>query len=72
VIKLVRDNTQFSRVHTVGVGDGASPALIKGCAEKGKGKYVFIQDQENVSGKIIQLLEGVMSPVISNFQFLYD
>lgn len=56
----------------MGVGDGASPALIKGCAEKGKGKYVFIQDQENVSGKIIQLLEGVMSPVISNFQFLYD
>ena len=44
VIKLVKDNIHFSRVHAIGVGNGASPALIKGCAEKGKGKHVFIQD----------------------------
>jgi Ca-activated chloride channel family protein len=42
VIKLVKDNTHFARVHAIGVGNGASPALIKGCAEKGKGKYIFI------------------------------
>lgn len=72
VIKLVKDNTHFARVHTIGVGNGASPALIKGCAEKGKGKHIFIQDDENVSAKIVQLLETALSPVLTNFSFKYD
>lgn len=72
VIKLVKDNTHFARVHTIGVGNGASPALIKGCAEKGKGKHIFIQDNENVSAKIVQLLGTALSPVLTNFSFKYD
>lgn len=53
VIRLVGRNTKFCRVHTIGVGNGASAALIEGCAEKGKGRHVFIEDNANVSGKII-------------------
>ena len=44
VIDLVRRKTKYSRVHTIGIGDGASAALIKGCAEKGKGYSIFIKD----------------------------
>jgi Ca-activated chloride channel family protein len=68
VIQLVGRNTKFCRVHTIGIGNGASPALIEGCAEKGKGRYIFIQDDANVSGKIIELLSAALSPVISDFK----
>ena len=44
IIQIVKQNIKYSRVHTIGVGNGASPALIQGCAESGKGKYIFIQD----------------------------
>lgn len=32
VIDIVRKNIKYSRVHAIGLGDGASAALIRGCA----------------------------------------
>lgn len=49
VIKLVSNSIKYSRVHTIGIGNGASEALIVGCAEKGKGCHVFIDDSEDPS-----------------------
>ena len=72
VIELVRKNIKYSRVHTIGIGDGASKNLIKGCAEKGKGYYIFIKDDENPSEKIIQLLTDSLTPVISKVSLKYD
>lgn len=68
VIQLVGQHTKFCRVHTIGIGNGASPALIQGCAEKGKGRHIFIQDDANVSAKIIELLSAALSPVITDFK----
>lgn len=45
VVDLVKKNVKFSRVHTIGIGDGASRALIEGCAESGKGLHVYIEDR---------------------------
>ncbi len=64
--------SKLSRVHGIGIGSGASKALIKGCAEKGKGKAIFIQDDENVSAKIIELLDTVLTPCITDFQLRFD
>ena len=44
VINLVKKKTKYSRVHTIGIGDGASYDLIQGCAKAGKGKYIMIPD----------------------------
>ena len=44
VINIVKQNIKYARVHTIGIGDGASVALVKGCAEKGKGHHTFIKN----------------------------
>jgi len=44
VVQMVKNNNKFARVNTIGIGNGASAALIVGCAEKGKGSHVFIND----------------------------
>lgn len=49
VINLVSRSNKFSRVHTIGIGNGCSQSLIIGCSEKGKGHHVFIKNDENPS-----------------------
>jgi hypothetical protein len=72
VIQLVGREVKYSRCHSIGIGNGCSEALIKGCAEKGKGKFIFITDQENPSEKIIGLLEETLTPVIDHVTLKYD
>ena len=69
---MVYLNNKYSRVHTIGVGNGCSQELIQGCAEKGKGQHIFISDNEDPSEKIIQLLRDSFSPVITNMKLKYD
>ena len=64
-VDLVKRNIKHSRVHGIGIGDGASVALVQGCAENGKGKHVMISESDNVSGKVIEVLNESLSPVIS-------
>lgn len=72
VITMVGVNNKYSRVHTIGIGNGCSEALILGCAKKGKGHHVFISDDENPSEKIIQILSESLSPVVSQMRLDYD
>ncbi len=46
---MVENYTKFCRVHAIGIGSEASKNLIKGCAQKGKGKYVLISDKNDPS-----------------------
>lgn len=46
---MVGQNNKYSRVHTIGIGNGASEALILGCAKSGRGSHVFINDSEDPS-----------------------
>ena len=72
ILDMVESNIKYSRVHTIGIGDGASQELVLGCAAKGKGHHVFISDAENPSEKIIQLLTDSLSPVISKVNLNFD
>lgn len=45
VITMVKKSTKYCRVHSIGIGNGASYDLIQGCAEGGKGRYIMISDQ---------------------------
>jgi hypothetical protein len=69
---LVGLSNGLTRVHTIGIGNGCSQALILGCAKKGKGQSVFITDHENPAKKIIQMLGDALSPVITGIKLDYN
>lgn len=69
---MVKNNSKYARVHSIGIGNGASESLILGCAKSGKGFHVFINDQEDPSEKIIQLLSDSLSAVITKMNLDYD
>lgn len=72
VLQLIKNKTNYCRVHSIGIGDGASFKLIEGSARNGKGKFVMISDQENPSAKIIELLEVTLTPLITDLTLKYD
>ena len=69
---MVGRNCKYSRVHTIGIGNGCSEKLIKECAQKGKGSHIFINEKDDSSEKIIQLLTDSLSPVISKIKLNFD
>ena len=44
------------RVHTFGIGHGASEELIKQCAFKGFGNFTFIYNTEEIEERVIAAL----------------
>lgn len=62
---MVGKSIKYSRVHTIGIGSGASQSLIEGCSKAGKGKFITVSDDENPAEKIIGLLESALTPLIS-------
>jgi hypothetical protein len=46
--------------------------LIRGCAERGRGYSIFIEDEEKPEQKIITMLENTLSPVISKIELEYN
>ena len=69
VVGLVRLNNRYNRVHSIGVGEGVSAALVEGVAKFGKGRSMFVSDKEELSGKVISFLEQTLSPVVDNIRF---
>jgi len=66
VIELIRDNSDKSRVFTIGVGNGCSPELITKGAYQGKGKHEFVSDSKEIYEKVISLLNASLSPSYSD------
>ena len=72
VLRLIKQKTKYCRVHSIGIGNGASFNLIQGSAENGKGQYIMISDAENPADKIIQLLESTLTPLIHQVDLHFD
>ena len=72
VLRLIKQKTKYCRVHSIGIGNGASFNLIQGSAENGKGQFIMISDAENPADKIIQLLESTLTPLIHQVDLHYD
>ena len=69
VIRLIKKNAYQAKVHTFGIGSGASIELIKGCAEAGGGKSYFISDSaSDLQTKVIDALGKAFEPCLSELK----
>lgn len=74
IVKLIDSKAiaTDSRVHTFGVGRGASTELIKEAASAGFGYHAFIEDPNQIEEKVMAALSQQYAPVkkIDEFTFL--
>lgn len=57
LVDLIRANRDNCRVHTFGIGSGASSELIKDCAFAGQGHYSFIYKLEEIELRVMEALQ---------------
>ena len=72
VLKFIKGHTQYSRVSTIGIGNGCSKDLIENSAKMGKGYSAIISDLEEPASKIISLLENSLTPIIVDLKITFD
>ncbi|KAF5908290.1 von Willebrand factor A domain-containing protein 5A-like isoform X1, partial [Clarias magur] len=66
VLHLVRENADFHRCFSFGIGEGASSALITGLAENGSGHAQFISGTDRMQAKVMQSLHFALQPAITD------
>lgn len=69
IIQLAKLKNDENRVHTFGVGYGCSKFLVKELANAGRGSHSFIEETDNLKGKVIKALSKAIEPSLSNCVF---
>ena len=63
-LKIVKDaacnNKYDCKFYSIGIGNGCSESLIKGIALSGNGEFELIKNEDDISDKMIYLLESSM------------
>ena len=72
ILALIAEHNDFSRIYTIGVGNGCSRDIIVEGAKIGKGKHEFIAENEDMNDKIVGLLEDSITPFLTDFKMSYD
>ena len=62
VIKEVKKNSHKARCFAVGIGSGASTALVKGIADAGRGSSELVQKGEKMQAKVMRMLKRALTP----------
>ena len=65
----VQDSTNPIRVFPLGIGDAVSSGLIEGVARAGNGFASTVGEHEKLDGKIVNMLKGALTEVISDYTF---
>ncbi|KAL4484465.1 hypothetical protein ABPG74_019642 [Tetrahymena malaccensis] len=72
VVKLIRKNNKFNRVHSIGFGKGADQYLIRESAIAGKGISKIVDLNCDLSEVIIEMLSLCITPTLDSFKINYD
>ena len=68
VLNIIKGFSHKTRVHSFGIGSGASIYLIKEIAKEGKGLSTLVEDNdENLYAKIIKALKYAARPALTSF-----
>ncbi|KAF6788483.1 von willebrand domain containing protein [Colletotrichum sojae] len=63
----VEDSKGAIRLFALGVGRDASHSLIEGLARAGRGFAQSVSDQEKMSGKVVRMLKGALTPHVTDY-----
>ena len=67
IVKQTYNDPNFdTRFYSLGIGNGCSESLVRGIAEDGGGECELVKNEEDISDKIIYLLESSMSYCLEN------
>ena len=67
LIEQTSSNPNYdTKFYSLGIGNGCSESLVRGIAEKGGGECELVKNEEDISDKIIYLLESSMSYCLNN------
>lgn len=72
VVNTIKKMLGFSRIYSIGIGNGVSTSLIKRIALFGKGKHEFVKDDDNLEEKTIRLLHNAVSPYAKNIEIKFN
>ncbi|KAL4496550.1 hypothetical protein ABPG72_015911 [Tetrahymena utriculariae] len=72
VVRLIKKNSKFNRVHSIGFGSGADQYLIKESAIAGKGISKLVDQKCDLSEAIINMLSLCITPTFDDFKISYD
>ena len=72
ILSTIEEYSHRNRVFALGIGNGCSPALVQGCADRGKGKAAFVKDPKDISGNVISLITAAVVPVCDDFKLEYS
>ena len=69
IVKKASNDSQFNtRFYSLGIGNGCSESLVRGIAENGGGECELVKNEDDISDKIIYLLESSMSYGLDNLK----
>ena len=63
----VKDSKGAVRVFTLGIGRGASHALVEGAARAGNGFSQTVTDDEKMDKKVVRMLKGALTPHVNDY-----
>lgn len=63
----VSQSAKSIRVFPLGIGNSVSHALIEGVARAGNGFAQAIGENEKLDGKVVRMLAGAMSPLVTDY-----